>query len=92
MTPGEVLVGARPSAGVARGLERIRAELGVPDDFPAPVLDAAEQVAAAPRLPDLDRTDLELLTIDPPGSKDLDQALHIAARADGGHDLVTLVR
>ena len=48
------------------------------------MLAAAEQAAAAPRLPDLDRTDLELVTIDPPGSKDLDQALHIAARPDGG--------
>ena len=28
--------------------------------------------------PDLDRTDLELITIDPAGSRDLDQALHIA--------------
>ncbi len=69
---------------VTQGLARIRADLQVPGDFPPEVLAAAEAAAAAPRLPDLDRTDLELLTIDPPGSKDLDQALHIAARPDGG--------
>ncbi len=36
-----------------------------------------------PRLPDLDRTDLPLVTIDPPGSMDLDQALHIERTAHG---------
>lgn len=78
------LLHAPGAAGVTRGLEHIRAELGVPGDFPPEVLAAAERAAAAPRLPELDRTDLELLTIDPPGSKDLDQALHIAAGPDGG--------
>ena len=73
------------AAEVTRGLDRIRTELAVPDEFPPEVLAAAEQAAAAPRLPDLDRTDLELVTIDPPGSKDLDQAMHIAARQDGGY-------
>ena len=80
----ETLLRAPDAADVTRGLERIRTELEVPGAFPPDVLAAAERAAAAPRLPPLDRTDLELLTIDPPGSKDLDQALHIAARADGG--------
>ena len=44
---------------------------------------AAEAAARQPRLPELDRTDLELFTIDPPGSKDLDQALHVAAAGSG---------
>ena len=44
---------------------------------------AAEQAAAEPQLPDLDRTDLELITIDPAGSRDLDQALHIARGPSG---------
>ncbi len=44
---------------------------------------AAEQAAAEPRLPDLDRTDLELITIDPAGSRDLDQALHITRGPSG---------
>jgi exoribonuclease R len=69
---------------LAKGLASIRAALEVPEDFPAEVLAAAEQAATAPRLPDLDRTDIELLTIDPAGSRDLDQALHIATDAGGG--------
>ena len=44
---------------------------------------AAEAAVAAPRLPDLDRTDLPLVTIDPPTSMDLDQAMHIARDGDG---------
>jgi exoribonuclease R len=68
---------------LATGLARIRAEQQVPDDFPPDVTAAAERAAAAPRLPTLDRTDLELVTIDPPGSLDLDQALHIARDGDG---------
>ncbi|GGL13919.1 ribonuclease R [Sphaerisporangium melleum] len=62
---------------LAEGFERIRGELELPEAFPAPAMEEAAQVAAAsmPELPD--RTDLPLLTIDPPGSMDLDQALCI---------------
>ncbi len=70
---------------LARGLADLRAKLDIPADFPPEVVAAAERAAAAPRLPELDRTDLELVTIDPPGSRDLDQALHIARRPGGGY-------
>ncbi|HEX3198697.1 MAG TPA: RNB domain-containing ribonuclease [Propionibacteriaceae bacterium] len=63
---------------LAKGLAAIRATAEVPSDFAVEVEAAAEKAAAEPRLPDLDRTDLELITIDPAGSRDLDQALHIA--------------
>jgi VacB/RNase II family 3'-5' exoribonuclease len=63
---------------LAKGLAAIRATAEVPLDFPVEVQAAAESAAAEPRLPDLDRTDLELITIDPADSRDLDQALHIA--------------
>jgi hypothetical protein len=39
-----------------------------------------EAAARSPRLPELDRTDLALVTIDPVGSTDLDQAVHVRAR------------
>ena len=68
---------------LAKGLAAIRATEGVPSHFPADVQSAAERAAAEPRLPDLDRTDLELITIDPAGSPDLDQALHIARGPSG---------
>src|SRR5215218_7461111 len=68
---------------LAEGLAAIREIAEVPADFPAEVQAAAEKAAVEPHLPDLDRTDLELITIDPPGSRDLDQALHIARGKSG---------
>ncbi len=65
------------------GFARIRAELKLPDDFPADVLAEAEAAAKAPDLPSDDVTDLRFLTIDPPGSTDLDQAMHLERRGAG---------
>ncbi len=64
----------------------VRAEFGLPAGFPPAVL--AEAAAAAADRPGpgpgrVDATDVELVTIDPPGSKDLDQALGVARRGDG---------
>jgi exoribonuclease R len=65
------------------GFARIRDELDLPADFPADVLAEAEQSAREARLPADDLTDLPFLTIDPPGSEDLDQAMHLERRAGG---------
>jgi exoribonuclease R len=73
----------RPSAAdLVPGFDRIRRELKVPERFPA---DAQAEAAAARPAPEgrTDRRDLELLTIDPAGSRDLDQAMAIARRGDG---------
>jgi exoribonuclease R len=64
-------------------LQDIRRELDVPDGFPPEVTAAAVAAAQHPRLPELDRTDIEFVTIDPPDSMDLDQALHIERSGDG---------
>ena len=72
---------------LAQGLAAIQATVEVPAEFQAEVQVAAE-AAAEPRLPDLDRTDLELITIDPAGSRDLDQALHIT-RGEGGEFVIS---
>jgi len=61
----------------------IRADAGVPVEFPADVLAEADRVAADPALPEHDATDLPLVTIDPPGARDLDQAVHLARIAGG---------
>jgi exoribonuclease R len=61
----------------------IRAEFDVPEEFPAGVLAEAARRAAEPGLPELDATDVPLVTLDPPGSRDLDQAVHLAARGSG---------
>ena len=62
----------------------IRAEFEVPEGFPEPVLAEAEHVASAPLdWPDRDETTVPFLTIDPPGSMDLDQAMHIEPIDEG---------
>ncbi len=74
-----------PVEAVAEGLGRIRAELGLPDAFPPDVLAAADAAAGTGpqtvtgRL----RNDLPFVTIDPPGSRDLDQAMYLERRGDG---------
>ena len=70
-------------AGVAPTWQQLRDELEVRDAFPPEVLTEAEAAAMSPRLPDLDRTDLPLVTVDPPGARDLDQALAIERRGRG---------
>ena len=66
-----------------QGVSVIEHEQDVPLEFPTDVLAAAEEAAANPRLPDLDRTDIPFVTIDPAGAKDLDQALHLTRTRDG---------
>ena len=70
-------------AGLVPGFDDVRTELEVRIEFPADVLAEAAASAAAPSLPELDRTDLPMLTIDPPGSRDLDQAVCFAREGDG---------
>ena len=75
-----------PARELRAGFARIRAELDLPDGFPAAVREEAERASREPRLPAYDVTDLPFLTIDPPGSTDLDQAMHLERR-DGGYRL-----
>lgn len=65
------------------GIAAIQQELDVTPSFPGAVEQAASETAAAPRLPKLDRTDIELVTIDPESARDLDQAMHISRDGDG---------
>lgn len=70
-------------AALRAGFDGIRAELGVPPQFSQQVLEAADSAAKSPRLPSSDLTDIGFVTIDPPGSMDLDQALHLERRPAG---------
>jgi exoribonuclease R len=64
--------------------ERIRTDFGLVDGFPEPALAEAVRIAGrAPRDDRLDATDLPLVTIDPPGARDLDQALAITRTPTG---------
>lgn len=87
MPQGRVIRVAHADDGVAaqslrRGVAALQAELGV-TDFAADVLAEAEQAAAAVVIADNDQTAIPFITIDPPGSMDLDQAMHIARHGDG---------
>ena len=81
-----------------RGLDALHEELGVSAEFPEEVRREAAESASAPRLPELDRTDIPFVTIDPASSRDLDQALHIERRGSGYRvhyaiaDVATFVR
>ena len=68
---------------IAEAFAELRARQEIPTDFPPAAIAVATTAAAQPRLPTFDRTDLELITIDPPGSRDLDQALHLRRVGDG---------
>ncbi|MFT3834798.1 MAG: RNB domain-containing ribonuclease [Micropruina sp.] len=70
-------------APLRQGLAQLRDSLGVPDVFEESVLTEAERAAAGVRLPDRDLTEVPFVTIDPEGSVDLDQAVHIARDGDG---------
>lgn len=72
-----------PSDDLAAALEAIRDELGLEAAFPPAAIAEAEAFAAAPRLPDADRTGIPFITIDPEGSTDLDQALHLERDGEG---------
>ncbi len=69
---------------LAQGMRAIHDDLKLPSAFPPEVEAAAARAAATPRWPELDRSDIALVTIDPPGSLDLDQALHVE-RTEGGY-------
>jgi exoribonuclease R len=71
-----------PVEALRAGFEQIRREAGVPARFPADV-EAEAQAAAARTANHRERVDVPFVTIDPPGSRDLDQALHIERRGDG---------
>ncbi|MFK0123585.1 RNB domain-containing ribonuclease [Streptomyces nigra] len=78
-----IRVTGAPEAPLRAALTALRTRLDVPAGFPPEVLAEAERAAKAPVLPARDATDIPFLTIDPPTSTDLDQALHLSRRGTG---------
>ncbi len=94
--PQRVITLGLPQPTVAEiirdAFENLRGEMAIPATFPAEVEREAEGIVAnlagqdpAQAFPShtTDTLDIDFITIDPDGSMDLDQAVHIA-RADGG--------
>jgi exoribonuclease R len=61
--------------------DAIRAQAGVPAQFPPEVL--AEAAGVVPQPSDIDLTEIPFVSIDPAGATDLDQAMHLARRPGG---------
>jgi exoribonuclease R len=81
---------AVPTKELGPGLRKIRDEFGVPSSFPPAVEDEAAAIVAGRGSPSfvdqaerLDQRDVQFLTIDPAGSRDLDQAFHAERRGSG---------
>ncbi|ANS77523.1 3'-to-5' exoribonuclease RNase R [Serinicoccus hydrothermalis] len=68
---------------LTQAFEQIRTDLEVRQAFPEAALAEVEQTLADPDLPERDETGVELITIDPPGSMDLDQAMHLERDGEG---------
>src|SRR6187549_4062566 len=74
----------KDGAELRAGFAKIRSELELPEEFPPDVQAEAEKAAANGQHTSYAEVDLPFLTIDPPGSMDLDQAMHIE-RHNGGY-------
>ncbi len=70
-------------AALEEGVRAIQAEQHLVAEFPDAVEAEAAEAVKAPRLPDLDRTELPFVTIDPIGAMDLDQAMHLDRAGTG---------
>ena len=75
----------RPPAAAPTAIDfaAVRERLGVPTGYPADAVAEAVAAVAHPPVPALDRTDLPLVTIDPVGSMDLDQAMYLSRNGSG---------
>ena len=78
-----VRLAAPDDAKIAAAFAELRQSLEVPTGFPADVLADAEESVRSPRLPEKDETAIPFVTIDPPESRDLDQAMHLERRRNG---------
>src|SRR5581483_9546945 len=84
--PALVFRVAKSSPELEAGLDRVRHDFDVPTAFPADVeaaADAAAKHAIAPGADRRDARDVPFVTIDPPGTRDLDQAYFAARQGDG---------
>jgi VacB/RNase II family 3'-5' exoribonuclease len=72
---------------LSQALTTLRRDLELPDAFPPDVQAEAGKEAGESHIDGhVDATDLELVTLDPAGSRDLDQAFALTRRAGGGYD------
>ncbi len=66
-----------------RRFAAIRAQMDIPEDFPPEASEEAREAAHANGGDGRPVSDLPFFTLDPPGSRDLDQAMHLARDGSG---------
>lgn len=81
--PRRVRLSHTDSPEIAAAFAELREQLDVPLGFPDDVLTDAEKSVRSPRLPEADETAIPFVTIDPPESMDLDQALYFERNGTG---------
>ncbi|MCQ9165377.1 MULTISPECIES: RNB domain-containing ribonuclease [unclassified Arthrobacter] len=75
--------GSAAQQALAEALAALSVEFDLPDGFGPDVLAEVETVIAGHTLPEPDLTALPFITIDPPGSLDLDQAMYLERKGSG---------
>lgn len=76
-------LGVAAARGTDADFAAVRAELGLSEDYPGDALAELERPVAGLPGKRRDATDLPLVTLDPPGSRDLDQAVVLQRRHNG---------
>ena len=74
---------AAADARIEAALAELRRQLEIVVGFPDELVAEADRAARDVELPDADETAVPFVTIDPPESMDLDQALHVERRGTG---------
>lgn len=74
---------APDGTALAAAFADIRDRMEVRQEFPEGALAEARSAAENPDLPERDEREVPFITIDPPGSMDLDQAMHIERDGEG---------
>ena len=77
------LAAPNQSAQLTQAFGRLRAEYELPEAYPAECVNEAVQAMHSAQLPQRDETSVPFFTIDPLGSMDLDQAMHLETSGNG---------
>ena len=86
MPMGERVTGERRPEPIEVAFGRVRSELEIRSAFPDDVLEEAARAADRTPVATAERVDctaVPFVTVDPPGSRDLDQAVHLERDGDG---------
>lgn len=83
MAPRHLLINVADGPTFDAAADRLRADLKVPVAFSDEVLAEAQSAAVDVRLPATDLTHLPFVSIDPQGSRDIDQAMHLEETSAG---------